>query len=88
MYIRGEHAMKTRIARWGNSIAVRIPKAVAEAAKFRPGDRLEMAVESSGTVRMRKRKGKQNLDDLIRGITAANLHTETDWGGPEGKELW
>jgi antitoxin MazE len=80
--------MKTQIARWGNSLAVRIPKPVAEAAKLRPGDHLEMAVEDSGVVRMRKRKGKQNLKDLIRGITSANLHTVTDWGGPQGKELW
>lgn len=80
--------MKTQIAKWGNSMAVRIPKSVAEAAKLRPGDHLEMAAEGAGVVRMRKRKGKQNLKDLIRGITAANLHTETDWGGLQGKELW
>jgi antitoxin MazE len=80
--------MKTQIAKWGNSMAVRIPKSVAEAAKLRPGDHLEMAVDGSGTVRIRKKKKKPKLNDLIRGITAANLHTETDWGGPEGKELW
>ncbi len=80
--------MKTQIARWGNSIAVRIPKTVAEAAKLRAGDHLEMAVEDSGVVRMRKKQGKLSLKDLIRGITAENLHTETDWGEPEGKELW
>jgi antitoxin MazE len=88
MYILGGYGMKAQIAKWGNSMAVRIPKSVAEAAKLRPGDRLEMSAEGSGVVRMRKRKGKQTLKDLIRGITAANLHTETDWGGPEGKELW
>jgi antitoxin MazE len=80
--------MKTQIARWGNSIAVRIPKTVAEAAKLRAGDHLEMAVEDSGVVRMRKKQGKLSLKDLIRGITAKNLHTETDWGEPQGKELW
>ena len=80
--------MKTQIAKWGNSMAVRIPKAVAQAAKLRPGDHLEMAAEGSGVVRMRKKRGKQNLKDLICEITAANLHTETDWGGPQGKELW
>jgi len=80
--------VKTQIARWGNSIAVRIPKTVAEAAKLRAGDHLEMAVEDSGVVRMRKKQGKLSLKDLIRGITAKNLHTETDWGEPQGKELW
>lgn len=80
--------MKTQIAKWGNSIAVRIPKTVAEAAKLRPGDRLEMAVEDSGVVRMRKKEGKLSLKELVRGITAGNAHTETDWDEPQGKELW
>ena len=80
--------MKTQVARWGNSMAVRIPKAIAEAAKLRPGDHLELAVEGSGVVRIRKKKGTSKLRDLIREITATNLHAEIDWGGPEGKELW
>ena len=80
--------MKTQIAKWGNSMAVRIPKTVADAAKLRPGDHLEMAVEGSGVVRLRKKKGKQSLKDLIRGISPENVHSETDWGRPEGKELW
>jgi antitoxin MazE len=82
------HAMKTQLAKWGNSVAVRIPKAVAEAAKLRPGDQLEMAVEDSGTLRIRKKKGKQKLSQLIRGINAGNLHAESDWGSSVGKELW
>ena len=80
--------MKTQLAKWGNSMAVRIPKAVAEAASLRPGNHLEVIAEASGTVRIRKRKGKAKLADLVRGISAANLHAETDWGGPEGGELW
>lgn len=80
--------MKTQLAKWGNSMAVRIPKAIAEAARLRLGDQLEMAVEDSGTLRIRKKKGKQKLSQLIRGINAANLHGETDWGAPAGKELW
>ncbi len=80
--------MKTQLAKWGNSMAVRIPKAIAEAARLRPGDHLEMAVEDSGTLRIRKKKGKQKLSQLVRGITPENLHGESDWGAPAGKELW
>jgi len=69
-------------------MAVRIPKNVAEAAKLRLGDNLELSIEGSGTVRIRKKKGTSRLRDLIREITAANLHTETDGGAPEGEELW
>jgi len=47
-----------------------------------------MAVEGSGVVQLRKKKGKQSLKNLIRGISPKNVHTVTDWGIPEGKELW
>jgi antitoxin MazE len=80
--------MKTQIARWGNSIAVRIPKSIAEAAKLRAGDHLELSVEDSGVVKIRKKKVAGKLKDLLRGVTSENLHAETDWGGPVGKELW
>lgn len=80
--------MKTQLAKWGNSMAVRIPKAIAEAARLCPGDQLEIAVEASGTLRIRKTEGKQKLSQLIREINAANLHAEIDWGAPVGKELW
>lgn len=80
--------MKTRLAKWGNSLAVRIHKPVAAAAKLRPGDYLELAAEGVGTVKISKRKQKLRLQDLLRGITAANLHEESDWGVPAGRELW
>jgi antitoxin MazE len=81
-------AVKTQLAKWGNSMAVRIPKGVAEAARLRPGDQVEMAVDDSGTLRIRKKKGKQRLSQLIRRINSTNLHGESDWGAPVGKELW
>ncbi len=80
--------MKTQLAKWGNSVAVRIPKALADAAKFRPGDTLEMAVEDPGTLRIRKQKGVPKLRYLVRAITPENLHGESEWGAPTGKELW
>jgi antitoxin MazE len=80
--------VKTQLAKWGNSMAVRIPKAIVEAAGLRPGDHLEMAVEGSGTLRIRKKKAKQKVSQLVRRITPDNLHHETDWGAPAGKELW
>jgi len=53
-------AVKTQLAKWGNSMAVRIPKAMAEAARLRPGDHLEMAVEDSEALRIRKKKENKN----------------------------
>jgi antitoxin MazE len=88
MYLLREKQMKTQLARWGNSMAVRIPKSIAHAAKLRLGDHLELAHEGSGVVRIRKKKGTPRLTDLLREITPANQHAEMDWGAPEGQELW
>jgi antitoxin MazE len=79
---------KTHLATWRNSMAVRIPKPVAEAAELRPGDVLELAVESPGAVSLRKPSRKPALGDLLKRICADNLHKETDWGEPAGNELW
>src|SRR5580658_2628278 len=86
VYTRG--SMKTQLARWGNSLAVRIPKPVAMAAKLKTGDDLELDVEGPGRVRIRKPKRKPTLEELVSRITPENRHSETEWGEPVGKELW
>jgi antitoxin MazE len=80
--------MGTKVARWGNSLAVRIPKRVAETAQLRGGELLEVRATAPGTVQLRARKKKPTLARLVRGITARNRHRETDWGAPRGDELW
>jgi antitoxin MazE len=80
--------MKAQLRKWGNSLAVRIPKPVAEAAKLRQGDRLEFRVTGPGAVQIRTAKTKPTLAQLIHGITPENRHGEMDWGKPVGKELW
>jgi antitoxin MazE len=80
--------MKTQIAKWGNSLALRIPKPVAEAAKLHNGDTLDLDVEGPGAVRMRKPKHKPTLEELVARISDQNRHDETDWGEPVGAEVW
>lgn len=80
--------MKTQLAKWGNSPAVRIPKLVAEAAKLRTGDTLHLDVEGPGAVRIRKPKHEPTLEQLVQAITPENRHTETDWGQRVGNEVW
>jgi len=80
--------MKTQLAKWGNSLAVRIPKPVALAAKLKMGDDLELDVEGQGRIKIRKPKLKPTLELLVRGITTENQHGETDWGELVGNELW
>jgi antitoxin MazE len=80
--------MKTQLAKWGNSLAVRIPKPVADAARLRSGDDLHLDVEGPGAVRIRKAKREPTLAELVLRITPENRHSETDWGEPAGKEQW
>jgi antitoxin MazE len=74
-------AMRTRVARWGHSLAIRIPKPLAEATGLRPGEKVILEVEGEGLVLRPLR-----LDDLLEAITEANRHEEVDWGPATGRE--
>lgn len=80
--------MKTRVQRWGNSLAVRIPKSFAE----------EVGLEHDSTVDLRLSEGKlilersappaPSLSELLRHVRKSNLHTEVDTGPAKGREAW
>ena len=76
-----------RVARWGNSLAVRIPQALAEQAHLHEGAEVEVSV-GGGSLSIRRRPRRYTLDELVDQITPENRHEETDWGEPQGKEVW
>ncbi len=78
---------KAQIRKWGNSLAVRIPKPAAEAAKLKQGDEIEV-VASPGKVELRSLRKRPSLAVLVRQITPDNRHEETDWGETVGREVW
>ena len=78
--------------KWGNSLAVRIPKALANAIAASEGKRAKMTVEK-GELILRpivKSGGKPHytLDELLRGMTRDNVPQEVDWGLRRGNEAW
>ena len=77
--------MRTEIARWGNSLAVRLPKQVLEQAGLAEGVAVELVVES-GTVVLRPTRPRHSIDQLIAGITPENLPESFD-DAPVGREL-
>jgi antitoxin MazE len=81
-------AHKSRLAKWGNSLAVRLPRRIVETARLREGDALNLSVGKGGAVVMRPAHRKYRLEELVSGITPRNRHDETDWGAPVGKEPW
>ena len=78
----------TQIAKWGNSLAVRIPQALVKEARLAEGDLLSVNLRRDGSIVLRSKRRKYSLDELLAGITAKNRHKETDWGPTRGKERW
>jgi antitoxin MazE len=80
--------MQGQIGKWGNSLALRIPSAVAREASVTDGKPVEISVENGRIVVTPIRKApRYSLDDLIAGITKENRHEETDTGPAVGKEI-
>jgi antitoxin MazE len=79
--------MHVKAQRWGNSLAVRIPKVLADQAGIREQDEMEIEV-TEGIIRLRRRVLEPKLDELLAAITPETLHAETDFGRPEGREAW
>lgn len=77
---------KAQLAKWGNSLAVRIPKAVAEQVCLQEGD--SIVIEAlEGRIELRPAERIPTLEELVAQITPENRHKETDWGPDRGKEI-
>lgn len=79
--------MTTQVAKWGNSLGLRLPKSVALEAQIAEGDTVDVAVEN-GVIVIRPAHVRYSLEELVGGITKANRHDEMDWGSPVGRETW
>ena len=80
--------MIAKIQKWGNSLGVRIPKNVAQDVHIQEGSSVELSVEEGRLIISPRKKGKYTLKELVDRITLENMHSETDWGPPVGKEAW
>lgn len=78
--------MLAKAQKWGNSLAVRIPKLIAEDAGIHESDQLDIAVVEGCVVLTPRRLPCYRLEDLLQGITGDNLHGEADFGSPVGNE--
>ena len=79
---------ESTISKWGNSLAVRIPLAMARQASLAEGDPVKLSIDGEGGIVVRPARRRYELADLVAGITPKNRHQETDWGKPQGKESW
>jgi antitoxin MazE len=88
----GEHHVIIQFRKWGNSLAVRIPKSFADAIRASDGKRVELTVKNGALVLQPlakpRRKPRYALDELLAGMTRDNVPQEIDWGPPRGNEAW
>ena len=80
--------MKVQIQKWGNSLALRIPKSFAIESKVKQGSVVEVSLEQGKIVVAPVSEPEFTLEDLLAKVTKRNLHKEVDTGSSLGREAW
>ena len=80
--------MKTRVQKWGNSLALRIPKSFAAEAGLCANGAVELSLVDGSLVVRPVTPQPPTLDELLRDITDDNVPGEWDTGPAVGKEVW
>lgn len=80
--------MSANIAKWGNSLAIRIPQNIAREINITEGSVVDFIVKDGNlTIKPKKRK-RYSLSELVNQITPENRHDEIDSGVAMGNEVW
>lgn len=80
--------MRTRVQKWGNSLAVRIPKSFAMQAGLAEDASVDMSLTEGGLLIEPITQGGFTLDQLLARVTDENLHSEVETGPGVGNEVW
>ena len=80
--------METTIKKWGNSLALRIPKALAEEAGLYYELSVELSLLDGKLVIAPIEQPKLDLEAMLDQITEDNLHSEVNVGPAVGQEVW
>ncbi len=80
--------METYVKRWGNSLALRIPRPLAEEAGLREDSAVELSLEEGKLVIAPILEPRYALEALLAQVTPENLHGEVDTGAAVGGEAW
>ena len=80
--------METTIQKWGNSLAVRVPRSIARKLALKAGSAVALREEKKAIIIRAVPKTRASLQELIAMIRPENIHGEADWGKLAGKEIW
>ena len=80
--------MQAKIQKWGNSLALRIPKSFALNANLRQNKLVDLSIDKERIIITPIDEKEYSLDELLESVSESNLHGEVDTGAPVGKEIW
>ncbi len=80
--------MRVAVQKWGNSLAVRIPKAVATETGLQDGSVVDLRLMQGRVVLSPVCPPRYELQDLLAGVNRRNLHGEWETGPGVGREVW
>jgi antitoxin MazE len=80
--------MKVQVQKWGNSLALRIPKSFALEAKVKEGSAVDISLKKGKIVLTPLNEKKYTLEGLLSKVNDQNIHEETFTGKPVGREVW
>jgi antitoxin MazE len=80
--------MKVQVQKWGNSLALRIPKSFAVESSIEQGTLVDVSVVEGKLVVAPIAERKYTLEELLASVTKRNIHSEIDTGSSVGKESW
>ncbi len=80
--------MRTAVQRWGNSLALRIPRAYASETRITEGAEVELTLKSGSLVVRPVLRRRHSLAKLLKRVTASNRHESVSTGVPVGREVW
>jgi antitoxin MazE len=76
------------VAKWGNSLAIRIPQNLAKEIHLAEGAEIDLGIVDGNLVVKPRTQKRYSLDELVNAITPENLHGEIDSGAAVGNEFW
>ena len=79
--------MQTKVQKWGNSLALRIPKSFALNIDIKQNEFVDLSISDGKLIITPITAKEYSLKELLAGVSEDNLHEEFDTGIPVGKEL-
>lgn len=80
--------MQIHIQKWGNSLALRIPKSFAIEANVEEGSSVDISFKNGKLLITPIREDSYSLEELLAKVTEKNIHNETFTGESVGQEVW